>query len=98
MPPSGMGSRLMSGARPGLLPAFSLRSLGIPAPDSRLTGKSAIDNSSGYNDSKEPPTGDRAVRSVRELVPTEELDRVLHAYHPEVATTARNAIVNGVAE
>jgi len=32
----------VSGARPGLLPAFSLRPLGIPAPDSRLTGKSAI--------------------------------------------------------
>jgi hypothetical protein len=36
--------------------------------------------------------------SVRELVPTEELDGVLHAYHPEVATTARDAIVNGVTE
>jgi hypothetical protein len=34
--------RQLSGARPGLLPAFSLRSLRIPAPDSRLTGKSAI--------------------------------------------------------
>lgn len=41
---------------------------------------------------------DTGPRSILELVPAEELDRVLHAHHPEIAAAARDAVVNGVAE
>lgn len=37
-------------------------------------------------------------RSVLELTPAQELDRVLHAHHPEIATAARDAVVNGITE
>ena len=42
--------------------------------------------------------GTPALWSVLELVPAEELDRVLHAHHSEITATARDAIVNGIAE
>lgn len=48
------------------------------------------------NEARKPTTP--GPRSVLELVPAEELDWVLHTYHPEIATAARDAVVNGVAE
>jgi hypothetical protein len=46
----------------------------------------------------ERDSGTPGPRSILELVPGEELDRVLHAHHPEIAAAARDAVVNGVAE
>lgn len=75
------------------------RSLGVPRV-SFFTSLQVREDMGADSGCSGTPSSAPAPRlwSVLELVPAEELDRVLHAHHPEITATARDAIVNGVAE